>query len=82
MFEGKRCSASLDGIWYRFSDSANPNLNGRTDLTQVVGSMGFRPIPDLSVSGDLSYGVNAFYQRETSGLLRATYRFRASKGGK
>lgn len=82
MFEGKRCSASLDGIWYRFSDSANPALNGRSDVSQVVGSVGFRPVPDLSVSGDLSYGVNAYYQRETSGLLRAIYRFRASKGGK
>jgi hypothetical protein len=82
MYDYKKCMASLDGIWYRFSDSDNPNLNGRSDLTQLVASLGYRPVTGLEISGDLSYGVNAYYQRETSGLLRATYRFSAVKGGK
>jgi hypothetical protein len=82
MYDYKKCMASLDGIWYHFSDANNPSLNGRADLTQLVASLGYRPAAGLEMSADLSYGVNAYYQRETSGLLRATYRFSASKGGK
>lgn len=82
MYDYKRCMASLDGIWYHFSDASNPNLNGRADLTQLVASLGYRPATGLEVSADLGYGVNAYYQRETSGLLRVIYRFSASKGGK
>ena len=44
--------------------------------------MTMRPSENLSVSGDLSYGVDAYYKNETSVLLRTTYRFSAaSKGG-
>ena len=51
-------------------------------MSQLVASAGFRPVENLAVSGDLSYGMNPLYQYETSVLLRTTYRFAvASKGG-
>jgi hypothetical protein len=82
MYEAGRYSASLDGIYYHFDDASNPNLNGKASMSQLVASGGIRPTANLAVSGDLSYGVNAQYQYETSLLLRTTYRFSAaSKGG-
>jgi len=83
MVEKGKLSASLDGIYYHFNDESNPDLNGKSGIGQVVASVGVRPTENLSVSGDLGYGVNAFYQNQTSVLLRTTYRFSvASKGGK
>ena len=83
MVEKGKFNASLDGIYYHFSDDTNPNLNGKSGMGLVVASMGMRPTENLSVSGDLSYGADAFYQNQTSLLLRTTYRFSvASKGGK
>jgi len=82
MVEAGKYTASLDGISYHFDDGTNPNLNGKSSLCQVVGSVGVKPTENLSLSGDLSYGANAYYQNETSVLLRTTYRFSAaSKGG-
>ena len=82
MVESGRATASLDGIYYHFDDAANPNLNGKSSMSQLVASAGFRPVENLAVSGDLSYGMNPLYQYETSVLLRTTYRFAvASKGG-
>ena len=82
MYLGKGYNASLDGIIYHFDDDTNPNLNGKSSLAQLVASLGVNPTANLSVSGDLSVGTNAYYQREVSALLRTTYRFSASKGGK
>ena len=80
MYLGKGYNASLDGIIYHFDDDTNPNLNGKSSLAQLVASLGVNPTANLSVSGDLSVGTNAYYQREVSALLRTTYRFGASKG--
>ena len=82
MVAAGRYNASLDGIYYHFDDASNPNLNGKSAMTQLVASAGIRPVENLSVSGDLTYGTNALYQNETSVLLRTIYRFAAaSKGG-
>jgi hypothetical protein len=82
MYEAGKYNASLDGILYHFDDSANPYLNGKGSLAQMVASAGVRPTENLSVSGDLTYGTNPQYKYETSVLLRTTYKFAASKGGK
>jgi hypothetical protein len=82
MYETGKYTCSLDGILYHFNDSSNPNLFGKSNLGQVVASLGMRPTENLSVSGDLSIGMDAYYQNQTSVLLRTTYRFAvASKGG-
>jgi len=82
MVDRGKVSCSLDGIFYHFDDAANPNLNGKASMSQLVGSVGIHPTENLAVSGDLSCGTNALYQNETSVLLRTTYRFTvASKGG-
>ncbi|MGA2079720.1 MAG: hypothetical protein ABSH53_03775 [Holophaga sp.] len=82
MYQGKSFHASLDGIFYQFDDSSNPNLYSKSTITQVVGSVGMNPTANLSVSGDLTYALDAYYKNQVSVLLRTTYRFSiASKGG-
>ena len=60
MLEKGRLSASLDALRYHYDGSTlNPNLNGKSAMTQLVASAGIRPVENLSVSGDLTYGTNA-----------------------
>ena len=83
MYEKDRFSTTLDGIHQNFKDRNNPNLNGKTSVYEVVGSVGYQATTNIKLSGDLSYGVTPLFQRETMALLRADYRFGlASKGGK
>lgn len=83
MAERGKFSAALDGIHHSFDDKNNPNLNGKTSVYEVVGSVGYQAATSLKVSGDISYGVTPLLQKETRALLRAEFRFgMASKGGK
>lgn len=74
-------SASLDGIFYNFSDKTNPNLGGQGSIYQIVGSLGYQATTNLKVSGDVSYGDDALFKKQVMGLLRVEYRF-TSKGGR
>lgn len=83
MFEAKKYSASIDAIYHGYSDENNPALNGKTSLYEVVASVGYRPMDNLKVSGDLSIGATPTYSRDVRGLLKAEFRFgMARKGGK
>ncbi len=50
-------------------------LQGEPRATLAVASLGFRPRPSFSFSGDVSYGVNPQYKKEVRGLLRLEFRF-------
>ena len=76
-----KLSASLEGIFYSFDDDRNPNLNGKSSLYEVVGSLGYQATVGIRVSGDLAFGANPEVKREVRGLLRAEYRF-GGKGGR
>ena len=83
MHEKGKVSASVDGIFYAFDDAKNPNLNGKSSMFEVVGSLGYRVNGSLKVSGDLAFGANPEVKKEVRGLLRAEYRFGGgAKGGK
>lgn len=83
MHEKGKLSASVDGIFYTFDDDKNPNLNGKSSMFEVVGSLGYQVNGNLKVSGDLAFGANPEVKKEIRGLLRAEYRFGgAAKGGK
>ena len=84
IFEKGAFSASLDGIRFHYSDGAlNPNLNGKSVESQIVGSLGYQAWTSLKVSGDLSVADTPLYQKQVMGLLRIEYRFGFSgKGGK
>ena len=83
MVEKGKLSGSLDAIHHNFDDKANPNLNGKTSVYEVVGSVGYQAATNFKIAGDVSYGVTPLLQKETRALLRAEFRFgMASKGGK
>jgi hypothetical protein len=81
MYQKGLLSASLDGIFYNFSDKANPNLGGQGSIYQIVGSLGYQATTNLKVSGDISYGDDSLFKKQVMGLLRVEYRF-TSKGGR
>lgn len=82
-FEKGKFTAAADAIHQNFDDERNPNLNGKTSVYEVVGSIGYQAAANFKISGDLGYGVTPLLQKETRALFRAEYRFgMARKGGK
>lgn len=82
LHDAGRYYLSLDGVSYVFDDKNNPMLNGEPKSYLGVASLGFRPAGGLTVSGDISYGMNALYKKEVRGLLRIDFRFGSgAKGG-
>jgi hypothetical protein len=69
-------SASLDGILIRYTDAdLNPDLDGRSQELEVVGSVGYQVAKSLKVSGDLTFQETALVRKQVMGLIRAEYRF-------
>lgn len=73
-----RFLVSLDVLAYRFDDAEAPVLHGEPNAYLGVASAGWRPKETLTVSADLSYGINPLYEKEVRGLLRLEYRFTGS----
>ncbi len=82
LHEHGKHSVTLDAIGYFYNDKANPNLNRKSASYELIASTGYRILPNLTVSGDVSYGANPLYDNEFKGVVRAEYSFGvASKGG-
>jgi len=77
------CTASLDCIRLHYDDAdANPNLNGQSIESAIVGSLGCKVKDNLRASADLSVEDNALYRKQVMVLLRVEYQFpMAGKGG-
>lgn len=82
LHDGGTYYLSLDALGYAFDDRNNPILNGESKSYLGVASLGFRPSGALTVSGDVSYGMNPLYKKEVRGLLRIDFRFGFGGGGK
>lgn len=82
MHDGGRYFLSFDAVSYAFDDENNPMLNGEPKSYLGVASLGFRPGKSVTISGDVSYGMNPLYKKEVRGLLRLDFRFGVgTKGG-
>lgn len=83
LHDGGRYYLSLDAVSYSFDDKNNPLLNNEPNSFLGVASLGFRATSGLTLSGDVSYGMNPTYKKEVRGLLRLEFRFgnNSSKGG-
>ena len=82
LHDGGRYYLSLDAVSYTFDDKNNPLLNGEPKAYLGVASAGFRPTTGMTISGDVSYGMNSLYKKEVKGLLKLDFRFgNGSKGG-
>jgi len=84
MVERGALSASLDGIRFHYSDPyTDPNLNGQSIETAVVGSVGYKAKNGVKASGDLTLENSPIFGKQTIALLRVEYRFGlAGKGEK
>jgi hypothetical protein len=77
-------SASLDGILLHYADGpGNPELNGKSSESALVGSLGYQAKENLKVTGNLTLDDSPVNGRQVLGLVRVDYRFgSAAKGGK
>jgi hypothetical protein len=79
LYDAARYVASLDAIGQFYKNSIF-NKNG---ASEVIASAGYRIMPELLLSGDVSYGRNPQFDDEVRGVLRLTYNHTfTSKGAK
>jgi len=69
MHDTKGFFVALDLLDYLFTDK----VFNEKSAWEAVGSLGYHLTPTLALSGDLSYGRNPEFVRETRGLIRLTY---------
>ncbi|HEY5764631.1 MAG TPA: hypothetical protein VIS30_01250 [Candidatus Deferrimicrobiaceae bacterium] len=61
---------SLDALTQRYKEAVGGSPV--EDAYQVVGSAGWRPLPYLQVSGDITYTRSPQYEEDYAGLVRAS----------
>jgi hypothetical protein len=77
MYRGDKFFGDLDAIIQIYDHPIHTKHNA----FEVIATAGYRIIPELALSGDISYGENPQYTSETRGVVRLTYNFNsASKG--
>jgi hypothetical protein len=77
LYTKDKYDASLDSIVHIFD---NKIFNTKTAY-EIQASAGYRIMPSLKLSGDLSYGDNPQQSDEVKGLIRLTFNYNyASKG--
>lgn len=76
MYNANSYSASVDGIIHIYDDK----INGKKFGSEIQGSLGYKFMPNLQLSGDVSYGQNPAYTSEVKGLLRLTFNYNTSGG--
>jgi hypothetical protein len=77
LYTTAKYSASLDVIEHRYDES----IFGKKDAFEVAGSLGYRILPNVAISGDLSYGQNPQYNDELKGLVRLTFNYSTANKG-
>ena len=79
LYDSGRYVASLDAIGQFYKNS----IFGKREAYEVIGSAGYRILPGILLSGDLSYGRNPQFSDELRGVLRLTYNYNSAyKGAK
>ena len=79
LYDAARYVTSLDVITQFYRNT----IFGKSAAFEVIGSAGYRILPELAFSGEISYGQNPRLTEEVRGLLRLTYNYAyASKGAK
>jgi hypothetical protein len=68
---------SVDAI----NDLYDDKIFGKKSAYEVQGSLGFRVLPNVALSGDVSYGQNPQFQEEVKGLVRLTFNYNTAKKG-
>ena len=69
LYDAARYFASLDAIGQFFKNS----IFNKKEAFETIASAGYRILPELVLSGDISYGRNPQFDDEVRGVLRLTY---------
>ena len=69
---------TLDALTQRY----NKEINGKKNQFQVVATAGYQLLAALQLSGNLTYTQSPNFQEDWAGLVRVTYDFAMSTGGK
>jgi len=76
LYSAANYSASIDGITDLYDDP----INGKDSGFEIQGSAGYRFMPGLNLSCDVSYSENPAYNSEFKGLLRLTFNYTTGRG--
>lgn len=78
LYDVSRFRGSLDAIVHRYDDG----IYSEKTAYELIGSLGYRILPALMLSGDLSYGENPRLDSELRGVIRLVWNYiSAAKGG-
>lgn len=69
---------TLDALTHQYKKA----INGVKDAYQVVGSAGWQVLPNLKVSGDVTYTRSPQFSEDFAGLVRASLDLGTTTGGK
>lgn len=79
LYDSTRYIASIDAIAQFYKNS----IFNEKEAFEVIASTGYRFLPELALSGDLSYSQNPRLTDELRGVLRLTFNYTAAgKGAK
>lgn len=79
LYDNARYIASLDSIVQFYKDA----IFNKNKAFEVIASLGYRILPELALSGEISYGQNPRFNDEVRGVVRLNYNYSyASKGAK
>jgi hypothetical protein len=81
LYDVSRYVGSVDVIGQFYKNS----ISTKKEAFELIASAGYRILPELALSGDISYGQNPQFNDELRGVLRLTYNYNsaaASKGAK
>jgi hypothetical protein len=69
---------TLDALTQQYKQE----INGKKNQYQVVATAGYQLLASLQLSGNLTYTQSPNFQEDWAGLIRMTYDFATSTGGK
>lgn len=77
LYDTGKYVASLDAIGQFYKKS----ISNKKEAYELIASAGYRILPELALSGDISYGQNPQYNDELRGVVRLTYSYAATSKG-
>jgi hypothetical protein len=76
-YDSGRYVASLDAIGQFYRDG----IFNKKEAFEVIGSTGYRLLPELALSGEIGYGRNPRLTDDLRGVLRLTFNYLAASKG-
>jgi len=78
MYSPDKLRLTLDGIAQKYKQE----IAGKKNAYQVVATAGYQLLAELQISGNLTYTQSPNFEKDYAGLVRLSYDFGTSTGGK